>query len=148
MPSATDTRSRRHDAILATLRSRCVRSQAELAQELEREGLGANQATLSRDLRELGVVKGPDGYTLPDDGDLDPLSRACRDWLLEATPVQNQIVLKTPPGSAQLFAWNLDQQTPQGLVGTIAGDDTILAICPDTRSAARLAANLLRRRPR
>ncbi len=160
MPSAEQPRSpkaRRQSALRALVQHRSIRSQAELAELLEAEGLGAvNQATLSRDLRELGIAKGPDGYVLPgaglDEPDPDPLTRACREWLQAAIPVAHQLVAKTSPGGAHPLALALDQRSAEvpdsPIVGTIAGDDTVLVICRTPRAADRLATDLRSRLPR
>ena len=147
MPSTqpSTARARRHDAILAIVAAEALRSQTALAERLAARGIVVNQATLSRDLRELGVSKGPDGYLPPADRPVDDLTRACRDWLSRATAVANQVVLHTPPGGAQPLALALDAATPDGLVGTLAGDDTVLAICASPSAAERLARSLLRR---
>ncbi|MBK8974517.1 MAG: arginine repressor [Planctomycetes bacterium] len=151
-PADTSTRARRRTAILAILRAEHVHSQAELAERLDERGLGANQATLSRDLRALGVAKGPSGYVLPGEGApaaavTDELSRACHDWLREAIAVAHQVVVKTPPGGAVPMALALDAHAKELVVGTVAGDDTVLAICPTPRDAKRLARLLNDRLP-
>lgn len=150
---AQDNRDSRHQRILALLASRRVRNQAELQGLLDGDGLEVNQATLSRDLRDLGVRKGKDGYELPAAPALAPaaaggsLWHAVRVWLLGATPAQNLVVLRTPPGGAQALGLALDKatadQTLRGLVGTIAGDDTVLAICADNHKARAVAKRLL-----
>lgn len=144
-PTAHSTRRQRHDAIRRLVASRSVRSQAELAELLATEDLGANQATLSRDLRELGIVKGRDGYALPGPEALDDLTRACREWLVAAEAVAHQVVLHTPPGGAQPLAVALDASAQRGVVGTLAGDDTVLVICRAPRAAAALSRSLLGR---
>ena len=127
------------------------------AELLEAQGHGTvNQATLSRDLRELGIAKGPDGYVLPgtgfDDAEVDPLTRACREWLQDAIPVAHQLVAKTSPGGAHPLALALDQRSAEvpdsPIVGTLAGDDTVLMICRTPRAADRLATDLRSRLPR
>lgn len=124
-----------------------VHSQAQLAELLAGERIRVNQATLSRDLRELGVVKGPDGYAAPADliapHDAHQLERAIAQWLRDAVPAANQIVLTTPPGGAQPLALAIDRASVDGILGTIAGDDTILAICPNASTAQRVASELL-----
>ena len=101
------------------------------------------QATLSRDLRDLGVVKAPDGYRLGGPAPaLSDLERATRQWLLSATPAQNQVVLRTPPGCAQPLALALDGSGLEEIVGTLAGDDTVLVVTQDRPAARRLAHRL------
>jgi transcriptional regulator of arginine metabolism len=148
MPSTTNDpssrRHQRHRAILEIVGSVAVRSQNELAEHLAERDLAVNQATLSRDLRELGLVKGPRGYALPSQlPALDPLTQACEQWLRSAEAVAHQVVLRTPPGGAAPLAIALDDASMDGLVGTLAGDDTILTICRTPRAAQRLVAHLL-----
>lgn len=145
MPTPIRTpRQERREAIAEILATRRVHSQAELAEQLEQQGIEANQATLSRDLRDLAVVKGPAGYALPVGGERseDPHGRlrlAAREWLLSVAAAQNQVLLKTPPGGAQPFALAIDGVELPGKLGTIAGDDTILVVAPDARRARQLA---------
>jgi len=142
-------RSERHQAILDLLRSRRVRNQAELQRLLAGKGLDANQATLSRDLRHLGVVKGALGYELPAApmdaqaaGNGASLWHAVQAFLLRASAAKNLCVLHAPPSGAQPLGLALDQAHLQGVVGTIAGDDTVLAVCTDDRRAKALARQL------
>ena len=138
--------TRRRALVAELLRSYQVPSQAALAELLVEHGVRADQSTLSRDLRELGVVKSPDGYVLAGEtaqAASPGLEAALGQWLLTATPAQNQVVLKTPPGGAQPLAVALDATRHDSIVGTLAGDDTILVICPDAKHAGLLAAELL-----
>ncbi len=142
MPSR-DAQNRRR-CILALLGQHEVRNQAELAELLADEGIEATQATLSRDLRELGVAKGPDGYTTnPTPTTESGLAGAVDQWLLGATPAMNQVVLQTPPGGAQPLGLALDRARLPSIVGTVAGDDTVLVICKTPRAASKLADELL-----
>ncbi len=143
MPS----REQRHDAIQSLLQRGHVHSQGELRERLARQGHAVNQATLSRDLRALGVRKGPDGYELPQDGPAPSGPRAglrhsTQEWLLSAARALNQLVLRTPPGGAQPLALALDRAALTGVLGTIAGDDTVLVICTGTRQATQLQRQL------
>jgi transcriptional regulator of arginine metabolism len=153
-PHAQDSRDARHQRILALLASRQVRNQAELQQLLDHAGVEVNQATLSRDLRLLGVVKGKNGYELPAAPALPPelanssLWHAVHTWLLSATAAQHLVVLRTPAGGAQALGVALDraaaeQRDWRAVVGTIAGDDTVLAVCRDARQARALQKRLL-----
>lgn len=153
-PTTTESRDQRRQRILELIEQNTIRNQAELQKLLEDEGREVNQATLSRDLRDLGVVKGPDGYELPGAASLTPqlagssLWHAVHSWLLAATPAQNLVVLRTPPGGAHPLALALDRAAAEesalpGLVGTIAGDDTVLAVCSDAPKARALARRLL-----
>lgn len=157
--AAPDPREQRRQRILELVGSRPIRSQAELQELLEHAGHGANQATLSRDLRDLGVVKGRFGYELPQGGGpgqtpgTQGLWQAVHAWLLDATAAQNLLVLRTPPSGAQPLALALDRaaEDPRllpGLVGTIAGDDTVLAICADAAKARSLCRRLLAHKER
>lgn len=139
----TIDRDQRRRRILELVQAGPVQSQAALRELLAREGCGVNQATLSRDLRDLGVVKAPEGYRLSGAAPaVDALEQATRQWLLEALPAQNQVVLRTPPGGAQPLALAIDSVRPEGVVGTLAGDDTVLVITPDARTARSLARRL------
>lgn len=137
----------RRQQILNLLERGPVRSQAELQQQLASAGFEVNQATLSRDLRALGVVKGGDGYGLPT-APLSPetahqsLWHAVHTWLLGAKVAQNLVVLRTPAGGAQPLGVALDHAELPGLVGTIAGDDTVLAVCADGGKARALVRRL------
>jgi transcriptional regulator of arginine metabolism len=134
----------RRSAILELLQKEKVHNHAELAALLQARGQGVNQATLSRDLRDLGVVKGPEGYTLSEGGIPSPeasgqrLILAVRQYLASVVQAQNQVLLKTPPGGAQPLALALDAGDNDDLLGTLAGDDTILLIAADTPGAGRL----------
>lgn len=136
----------RRAAILELLRQGSVPSQAELGALLDERGLGANQATLSRDLAAIGAVKGPEGYTLPQVDAPPPgdpgarLSQAARQFLEVVTPAQNQVVLRTPPGGAAPLAAAIDAAAHEAILGTLAGDDTILVVTPDARAARKVAA--------
>jgi transcriptional regulator of arginine metabolism len=142
----------RRQRILALVARQRIRSQAELQERLAAAGFEVNQATLSRDLRALSVVKSKDGYELPVNGALLPadqgksLWHAVHSWLLSATPAQNLLVLKTPPGGAQPLGLAIDAAALPGIVGTIAGDDTVLTICADAGKARSLARRLLQMR--
>ena len=133
-------RAKRHNLIASLVAKGGVASQDALQRLLAADGVQATQATLSRDLREMGVVKGPAGYMLPaalgagNWGELDldaasvlpePVRRAVQDFVVNVTPAVGLIVLKTGPGHAQLVGVALDRFPPPGVAGTIAGDDTI-----------------------
>ncbi len=139
------TRAARHASIVALLSTRTVHSQLELVQALRAAGVGVTQATLSRDLDELGAVKvrTPDGglpvYLIPEDGspltaraaDDDPphrLARLLGELLVSAEASANLVVLRTPPGASNFLASALDRAGLPEVLGTVAGDDTILVI--------------------
>ena len=145
--SSTDSREGRRQRILALLEQDQVKSQAELQQVLAAEGFEVNQATLSRDLHRLGVVKSKDGYQLPQyplspENAHQSLWHAVHTWLVSAVAAQNLVVLRTPAGGAQALGLSLDRAALPGLVGTIAGDDTVLAVCADAGKARSLARRL------
>ena len=105
------------------------------------------QATLSRDIRDLNLNKTSNGYSLPHgEGGvgvaLPPVSRLVREFVLDIRSAQNQLVIKTIVGSAQPVAAALDETDWPELVGTIAGDDTILIVCPDKEDARELAGRI------
>ena len=141
MMPQTVSRQERERVILELVAHHRPKSQAELGSLLAEKGIEANQATLSRDTRRLGLRKGPTGYELPDAA-TDPLVRAVQTWLQEIRPAQQLLVLKTPPGGAQPLGVALDSNPPEELAGTVAGDDTVLAICRDSAAAQRLARRL------
>ena len=141
------TKPLRQKIILELLDERAVSSQEDLQRVLGRRGLKVGQATLSRDIHELGLVKTGAGYMLPQrdaisEPALPPVSRLVREFVLEVKPAQNQLVIKTTVGSAQPVAAALDGQDWEEAIGTIAGDDTILMICSDNRGAKRLAVRI------
>jgi transcriptional regulator of arginine metabolism len=153
MPTADSAtrREQRRQAILALVQARPVRNQEELRELLAGEGIEVNQATLSRDLRDMGLVKGPAGYALPPtapaaaDGDgALALVHALREWLRAIDVAQNQVVVKTPVGGAQPLAIAIDRAALPDVVGTLGGDDTILIVSKDGAAARRVRRHLLR----
>jgi len=133
----------RQGQILKLIAAESIASQDELRGRLARRGLRVTQATLSRDLRELKLVKTGEGYrSLPEIAEetasLPPLGRALREFLLDLRPAQNLLVLKTPPGGAQPLAAALDAERWKELAGTVAGDDTVLMIAASPRARATL----------
>ncbi|MGH3341621.1 MAG: arginine repressor [Carbonactinosporaceae bacterium] len=155
------TKAARHQRIADLLTRRNVRSQSELARLLAGDGVEVTQATLSRDLDELGAVKirGRDGslvYAVPaEGGDRTPrpapdgatvdgrLARVCQELLVSADSSANLVVLRTPPGGAQFLASVIDRTDPHQVLGTIAGDDTVLVITRDPGGGADVAEYLL-----
>jgi transcriptional regulator of arginine metabolism len=143
-PAETSARDRRRGLILAWAQEGRVRSQLELQKDLAALGIQVNQGTLSRDIRALGLLKGPHGYEPPasataeaDDAS-SALFAAVRSWLLDVAVAQNLVVLKTPPGAASPLAVALDRAGWPDVVGTIAGDDTIFVATPGAEAAQRL----------
>jgi len=139
-------KSYRHGQIQKIIRARQVRTQNELAEALQGLGISATQVTLSRDIRELGLVKTPQGYTdapeaVPAGPDLAAVVRA---FLQDVRVAQNLLVLKTPPANANSVAEALDQADWPEVTGTIAGDNTVLVVAPDAKTAELLRRKLLR----
>ena len=135
----------RQRAVLATLRHCPVASQEDLQRVLRKQGFRVGQATLSRDIRDLNLSKTAHGYSLPESSAalaLPPVSRLVREFVLGIRSAQNLLVVKTIVGSAQPVAAALDETDWEELVGTIAGDDTILIVCPDKEAARRLAGQI------
>ena len=150
--TTTDPREARRQQILRlieqhALKGQAIKSQAALSDELEKAGIEVNQATLSRDLRDLDVVKGKHGYELPNtlmaaSPAQTSLWHTVNSWVLSATPALNQLVLRTPPGGAQALGLAIDNSALPEVIGTIAGDDTVLVICSNERKAKALARKL------
>ncbi len=136
------------------LRAHKVGSQEELVARLGLAGIAATQATVSRDLDELEAVKvrrdGAIRYVLPDKGDVGHgaamLDRLLAEWVSDIIAAEGLVVIKTPPGSANLVANALDAAAVDGVAGTIAGDDTIFVALNEGASAGMLAARLRARR--
>jgi transcriptional regulator of arginine metabolism len=144
----TDARARRQKIIADLIRSQPVASQEDVTARLAAQGYAVTQATVSRDLDQLGAVKVKRGgvlsYALPDQiGDSDwaaaRLQRILAEWVQSVEPAGNLIVLKTPPGSAHLVALAIDQARLPEIAGTIAGDDTLFLAARDSAAAGSLA---------
>lgn len=150
------TRTARQGRIVELVSQLVIRSQSELAKLLAAEGIEVTQATLSRDLDELGAVKlrGPDGgapiYVIPEDGSpvrgvqggTTRLARVLGELLVSTDSSANLAVLRTPPGAAQFLASALDRAALHEVVGTIAGDDTILVVAREPMTGAELAERI------
>ena len=145
------TRAGRHARIVELIRDKAIRSQTELAELLAGEGVQVTQATLSRDLEELNAVKVGGAYLIPEDGtrplreaEAAParLLRLLRELLTGVDASGNIAVLRTPPGAAQFLASALDRSGLTDVVGTIAGDDTILVVARDVTGGKALAEKL------
>jgi transcriptional regulator of arginine metabolism len=138
------SKSYRHGQILKLVRSGGIFTQEELAQELKKLGIQTTQVTLSRDIRELRLVKTQEGYVETAAEEAGPQFRTlASEFLLDVRAAQNLVVLKTAPGHANSVAVALDNEEWPEIVGTIAGDDTILVIAPDSGTAARIRRKLL-----
>lgn len=137
----------RQRAILDSLKHGSVASQEGLQRVLRKRGFKVGQATLSRDIHDLNLSKTAHGYALPQgEGSaglaLPPVSRLVREFVLDVRTAQNLLVIKTIVGSAQPVAASLDEADWTEIVGTIAGDDTILIVCPDKDEAKGLAGRI------
>ena len=141
----------RQHRILRILEEQPVASQGQLVQLLEAEGIVATQATVSRDLEELGAVKvripgGTMAYAIPDytraraPSD-DHLKRLMGDFVVEVAHSGNLVVLRTPPGSAHVVASAIDRASMHDVLGTVAGDDTVLVVCKESVGGATVAAD-------
>lgn len=138
------TKSFRHGQILKLIRARSVFTQDELVRALKEVNVEATQVTLSRDMRELGIVKTAEGYReLGPDSPALQFSTLASEFLRDVRQAQNQVVLKTAPGHASSVAVALDDEEWPEVVGTLAGDDTILVICPDAPTAALVRNRLM-----
>ena len=133
----------RQGQILRLVADSEITSQDDLRRKLAQEGMRVTQATLSRDLQELRLVKTAEGYRVLKGADSEEnvhsrLARVLREFLLDVREAQNLLVLKTPPGGAQPLAAALDAGRLRQLAGTIAGDDTVLVVTPSRRAAVGL----------
>lgn len=136
----------RHNAIRHLVTTRTVANQDELRRLLVKRGHEVTQATLSRDLHALQLFKGPGGYQVPasgdDDEDLPGVAEMLRSFGLRVRQAMNQLVVMTTQGGAQPVAAGIDDEEWPEVVGTIAGDNTVLIICPDARSAGSLRTRI------
>ncbi|KQZ87372.1 arginine repressor [Phycicoccus sp. Root563] len=154
------TRTGRQRRIVELLGRHEVRSQADLLTLLAQDGIEVTQATLSRDLLEIGAVKVRAGrslvYAVPGEGGdrtarpaadgtalTARLRRVCEELLVTAEPSHNLVVLRTPPGAANFLASAIDHANLAGVLGTIAGDDTIMIITTGPAASRRTAGDLL-----
>lgn len=158
--TVSSTRTARQQRIIEILSSRAVRSQTELLEVLLEDGIEVTQATLSRDLVDVGAEKVRVGkslvYAVPGEGGdrtvrvapdgqekTDRLAQRCHELLVSAEVSANLIVLRTPPGAANFLASGIDHTSVTGIVGTIAGDDTIMVITTGAAASRKVAAQLL-----
>lgn len=136
-------KSYRQGQILDLIAARPIRTQEELARALRERGIEVTQVTLSRDIRELGLVKTPAGYRQVADAPGPPLTSVAASFLRDARPARNLLVLKTSPGDASALAAALDREHWVEIVGTVAGDDTVLVVCPDEAAVESVRKKLL-----
>ena len=137
----------RQRAVLEAIKHGPIDSQEDLQRTLRKQGFKVGQATLSRDIRDLNLSKTSAGYTLSQGEGaaslaLPPVQRLVREFVLDVRPAQNLLVVKTIIGSAQPVAAALDEQEWGEVVGTIAGDDAILIVCPDKDAARKVAVRI------
>jgi transcriptional regulator of arginine metabolism len=140
-------KQQRHTVIRELLGKGPISSQDELRKKLAGRGFHVTQATLSRDIHELRLSKGPDGYSLAngngdDDDSLPGIREVLGSFGLEVRQAINLLVLITTTGGAQPIAAGIDYEDWPEVVGTIAGDDTVLIICPDEEQAATLKTRI------
>ncbi len=137
-------KSYRQGQILNLIEKKSIKTQAQLARELASLGVRTTQVTLSRDIRELGLVKTASGYRQVAPAAAGPdLATLASEFLRDIRVARNLVVLKTSPGNANSLAVALDGAGWPEIVGTIAGDDTILAVAPDDDTAQQLRRRLL-----
>lgn len=146
------TKIQRQHRIARLLEANEVTSQAQLVELLGADGVTATQATVSRDLDDLGAIKvrargGVTVYAVPElpreqVPPEDHLRRVLGDWVGEVAHSQNLVVLRTPPGSAHVVGSALDRSALDGVLGTVAGDDTLIVVADEATGGAALAAQL------
>jgi transcriptional regulator of arginine metabolism len=137
-------KSFRQGQIVRIIRHKEVYTQEELARELGLVGIHTTQVTLSRDIRDLGLVKTPEGYrhlTAEESG--PKLADVVDEFMQDIRVAQNLVVVRTSPGNANSLAIAIDNEELEEVVGTVAGDDTILVITPDSATAAQFRQKLL-----
>jgi transcriptional regulator of arginine metabolism len=146
------TKNQRQHRISKLLESEPVTSQAQLVALLAEQGIEATQTTVSRDLDDLGAVKvrlpgGDSAYALPElptqqIAPDDHLRRVLGEWVVEVAHSGSLVVLRTPPGSAHVVGSALDRSGLEGIVGTVAGDDTVLVVASEEVGGAQMATRL------
>jgi transcriptional regulator of arginine metabolism len=141
------TKSFRQGQLLKLVRTHPVHTQEDLAKLLRNAGIETTQVTLSRDIRELRLIKTPEGYRQIDSRPArepgEHFEMLAAEFLQDVKSAQNLVVLKTAPGHASSVAVALDSAQWAEVVGTIAGDDTILVITPDNTTAGKVCNRML-----
>lgn len=137
----------RQGQILKLVGDEPIANQDDLRRRLNHMGVRVTQATLSRDLREMKLVKTVEGYRPLNAAGEEPsavpqLARALHEFLVDVRPAQNLLVLKTPPGGAQPLAAAVDSEHWKEVAGTLAGDDTVLIITPSRAARAAIQARM------
>ena len=147
----TDSRTRRLKTIADIVRTGAVASQEDVTAKLAASGFAVTQATVSRDLDQLGAVKVKRGgvlvYALPDqigerDWSAGRLERILTEWVVSVEAAGNMLILRTPPGSAHIVGHALDQAALPEIAGTVSGDDTLFLVVRDGHKAGRVASKL------
>jgi transcriptional regulator of arginine metabolism len=146
------SKTQRQHRVIQMLEQHAVASQSQLVQLLADAGVDATQATVSRDLEEIGAVKvraagGESIYAVPElpkdrVAPEEHLRRVLGDWVVEVAASANLVVVRTPPGSAHVVASALDRASLPEIVGTVAGDDTIMVVASERVGGAKLARRL------
>jgi transcriptional regulator of arginine metabolism len=138
------SKSYRQGQILKLVRSKRILTQDELAQGLREQGISATQVTLSRDIRDLRLVKTREGYQEMAPEEKGPgLQLLAAEFVLDVRTAQNLVVVRTAPGNANSVAQALDQEEWPEVVGTLAGDNTIVVIAPDSSTAEVVQEKLM-----
>jgi transcriptional regulator of arginine metabolism len=143
------TKTYRQAQILSLIRTQPIRTQEELSTALAKSGIEVTQVTLSRDIRQLGLVKGANGYQEPGEaaasagGPIGSLRRAVEEYVREVRTAQNLVIIRTVRGTAAPMADALDQEGWAEVAGTIAGEDTIFVAAFDARRAQKVKEKLL-----
>lgn len=145
-------KTQRQHRIAKLLEQHAVANQAQLVALLAGEGVAATQATVSRDLEDLGAIKvrvpgGVTVYAIPElpseqRAPDDHLRRVLGDWVVEVAHSGNLVVLRTPPGSAHVVGSALDRAALSGIIGTVAGDDTLLVVVAEDVGGVKVAERL------
>ena len=146
------TKSQRQHVLARLLGKQAVSSQTQLVDLLAAEGIVATQATVSRDLEDVGAVKvrdssGDSVYAIPEYpiervAPPDHLRRVLGEWVVEVTASHNLVVLRTPPGSAHVVGSAVDRASLDGVIGTVAGDDTLFVVAAATTTGDEVATTL------
>jgi transcriptional regulator of arginine metabolism len=142
----------RQHLVAKLIEAKVVRNQMELVELLAAEGVAATQTTVSRDLEDLGAIKvrlpgGDSAYAIPElpkaqVAPEDHLRRVFGDWVVEVAHSANLVVLRTPPGSAHVVGSALDRAGLPDIIGTVAGDDTLIVVAAEAVGGAAVAAQL------
>jgi transcriptional regulator of arginine metabolism len=137
-------KSFRQGQILQIVRAKKIRTQEELARELSERGVKTTQVTLSRDIQEIGLVKTAEGYRhLPAEQGGQELAGVVDEYMQDIQVAQNLVVVRTSPGNANPLALAIDKEELADVIGTVAGDDTVLVVTPDTETAKRFLQKML-----